>query len=310
MPASRDDRCLLLWHTLLLFERSDPIHNCDLARNAETNLLDDGIDRHLWIIRLREKIPLFSTLRWGKQSLMLKGLDSVVTGISTFGPIVSWLFRDIRNPGNGLHILQTKFYGHQQTEWCSMIHSKGLTVEVCGEQRLWMAGCRQVERHKIRVRISRGIEIDRRFHTRPFSLRHRWVGAKQIIESQTRPPCDRTPSFDANQPRNLLMHRKASQEIPNIERDAQAISEPIQSQIPSRNIARIRSSSVVVVLERGNLRFGVGGHSTTSRVKCFRHVIIDTQCLVQNPVLPRGVHISTHTQATERILWQEKSTAC
>jgi hypothetical protein len=27
--CSRDDRCLLLWHTFLLFERSDPIHKCD-----------------------------------------------------------------------------------------------------------------------------------------------------------------------------------------------------------------------------------------------------------------------------------------
>ena len=27
-----------------------------------------------------------------------------------------------------------------------MLHGKGLTVEVCGEQRLWMAGRRQVER--------------------------------------------------------------------------------------------------------------------------------------------------------------------
>jgi len=94
-----------------------------------------------------------------------------------------------------------------------MVYGKELTVEVCGEQRLWMANCRQVERHKVRVRIPRGIEIDRRLHTRPFSLRHRWVGAKQIIESQTSPPRDRTPAFDANQPRNLLMHREASQEI-------------------------------------------------------------------------------------------------
>src|SRR5580704_12303377 len=96
--------------------------------------------------------------------------NSVVAGISTLGPIVSRLFRDIRNPGNGLHILQAKFHGHQQTERCSMIHAKGLTVEVCGEQRLWMAGRRQVERHKVRVRITRDIEFDGRLHTCPFGL--------------------------------------------------------------------------------------------------------------------------------------------
>jgi hypothetical protein len=78
-----------------------------------------------------------------------------------------------------------------------MIHGEGLTVEVCGEQGLWMAGRRQVELHKVRVRIPRGIEIDRGLHTRPFRLRHRWVGAKQIIESQTSPPRDRTPAFNA-----------------------------------------------------------------------------------------------------------------
>src|SRR4029077_21023479 len=72
-------------------------------------------------------------------------LDSVITRISTFGPVVFGLFRGIRNLRDGLHILQTKFYGHQQTEWCSMIHSQGLTVEVRGEQRLWMAGRRQVD---------------------------------------------------------------------------------------------------------------------------------------------------------------------
>src|ERR1700687_1225468 len=130
-----------------------------------------------------------------------------------------------------------------------------------------MSGRCQVERHEVRVRIPRGIEIDRRLHARPFRLRHRWVGAKQIIESQTSPPRDRTPAFNANQPRNLFMHRNASQEIPNIERDAQARSEPIQSQFPSRNIAGIGSSSVVVVLERSNLRFGVGGHPAIYRVE-------------------------------------------
>src|SRR5579864_4949363 len=158
-----------------------------------------------------------------------------------------------------------------------MIHGKGLTVEVCGEQRLWMARRRQVDRHKVRVRIPRAIEIDRRLCARPFRLRYRWVGAKQVIESQTSPPRDRTPAFDANQPRNLLMHREASQEIPNIERDAQTRSESVQSQFPSRNVAGIRSSSVVVVLERGNLRFGVGGYCAVYRVERLCNVIVDTQ---------------------------------
>src|ERR1700693_2259309 len=68
--------------------------------------------------------------------------NSIIAGISTFGPIVSWLFRYIRNAGNGLHILRSEFHGHQQTERCAMLHGKRLTVKVCGEQRLWMAGRR------------------------------------------------------------------------------------------------------------------------------------------------------------------------
>src|SRR5437660_2203625 len=123
-----------------------------------------------------------------------------------------------------------------------------------------MLRCQEVNRNEIWSRIPVCVEIDGRFDVGPLCLGYRRISMQEIIESQTGPPCDRTPAFDANQPRNLLMHREASQEIPNIERDAQARSEPIQSQIPSRNIGGIRSSSVVVVLERGNLRFGVGGH--------------------------------------------------
>lgn len=76
----------------------------------------------------------------------------------------------------------------------------------------------------VRIGIPRRIEVDRRLHTRPFCLRYWLVGVKQIIESKTGPPRDRVPAFDTNQPRNLLMHREANQESPNVERDAQATS--------------------------------------------------------------------------------------
>src|SRR6266446_9545668 len=173
-----------------------------------------------------------------------------------------------------------------------------------------MLRCQQVNRNEIWIRISVCVEIDGRFDAGPFCLGYRRINMQEIIESQTGPPCDCAPTFDANQPRNLLMHREASQEIPNIERDAQGRSEPIQSQFPSRNIAGIWSRSVVVVLERGNLRFGVGGHPASSRVKCLCNVIVDTQCFVKKPLLPWRVHVSRHTRVTERILRQEKSSAC
>src|SRR6266446_2272566 len=173
-----------------------------------------------------------------------------------------------------------------------------------------MLRCQQVNRNEIWIRISVCVEIDGRFDAGPFCLGYRRINMQEIIESQTGPPRNRTPAFDANQPRNLLTHREASQEIPNVETDAQARSEPLQSEIPSRYIARVRSGSVVVVPDRGNLRFCVGGHYTISRVECFSHVVVDTKRFVEQPLFPWRTHISAHTQATERILWQQKSGAC
>ena len=64
----------------------------------------------------------------------------------------------------------------------------------------------------------------------------------------------------------------------------------------------VGSSSVVVVLERGNLGFGVGGYSAIYRAECFCNIIVDTQCFVQKPPSSVGrVHASTQTQATQRI---------
>src|ERR1700686_1001643 len=73
------------------------------------------------------------------------GLDSVIVGITTFGPIVSRLLHDIGQLRDCLHILQSEFYRHQQAERGSMLHIQGLTVEMCGEQCLRMAGRRQIE---------------------------------------------------------------------------------------------------------------------------------------------------------------------
>ena len=63
------------------------------------------------------------------------------------------------------------------------------------------------------------------------------------------------------------MHREATLEVPNIERVTQAGGEPVLSQMPSGNIAGIGRGSVMVVLDRGDLRFSIGGHRTISRVE-------------------------------------------
>src|SRR5579862_5086134 len=136
------------------------------------------------------------------------GSDSVVVRITTFTPVVSWLFREIRESGHRLHILQAKLYGRQQAKRRSMLHGEGLPVKIRGEQRLGMAGSGQIDGNIIGVGISGTIQIDRRLDPHPLSLRGRWVSTKQIVESQTRPPRNRAPAFDANQPRNLLVDRK------------------------------------------------------------------------------------------------------
>src|ERR1700722_9227711 len=94
---------------------------------------------------------------------------------------------------------------------------------------------RQVDRDVVGVGISGSIEIDPRLDPHPLSLRHRWVLAKQIVEPQASPPRNRAPAFDANQPRNLLVYREASHETANIEGDAHASGQAIQSQMPSRD---------------------------------------------------------------------------
>src|SRR5580704_17117036 len=81
-------------------------------------------------------ITVFCLLAISASLAVSCSLNSVVTGISTFGTIVFGLHRGVRDFGNGFHILQTKFHRHQQTERCSMIHSERLTIEVCREQRL------------------------------------------------------------------------------------------------------------------------------------------------------------------------------
>jgi hypothetical protein len=51
-----------------------------------------------------------------------KALDPVVAGISTLGPIISWLFRDKRKLCNSLHILQAELYRNKQAEGCAVVY--------------------------------------------------------------------------------------------------------------------------------------------------------------------------------------------
>src|SRR4030095_12065099 len=101
-----------------------------------------------------------------------KSLDPVVVGISALCPEILRSFRGIRDSRNGLHIFEAELYRYKQTERRAVVHGKWASVEVGREQGLRMTGCRQIDRHEVRVGISPGTQIDRGVNARPFRLRH------------------------------------------------------------------------------------------------------------------------------------------
>src|SRR5215471_4110745 len=81
--------------------------------------------------------------------------------------------------------------------------------------------------------------------------------------------------------------------------------------MPFWNIAGIRSGAVVVVLERSNLRFGVGWHQTIFCIQSLCNIVIDAQRSIQKPFLSRPVLVfMDDSQAFERSLRQERATGC
>src|SRR5207244_9759366 len=118
---------------------------------------------------------------------------------------------------------------------------------------------------------------------------------------------------------------EASRETANIEGNAHAGCQPIQSQMPAGDVAGIGSRSVVVVLKWSNLRSGVSRYRTMWRVKRFGHVVVDTKSVrqersstrerchhpssEQQNVAPRSTtqHIRIHLECRERPLSEEAS---
>src|SRR6516164_5306422 len=78
-------------------------------------------------------------------------LNSVITGVSAFCPIILWLGLHITDPGDRLDILQAEFYRGKQAQRSPMIYHQRLSVKVSRKQRLLMPSRRQVNRHEIRV---------------------------------------------------------------------------------------------------------------------------------------------------------------
>src|SRR5579862_3437149 len=101
-------------------------------------------------------------------------------------------------------------------------------------------------------------------------MRRGWISLQQVVESQTGPPSDCAPAFDANQPRNLLVDRKASHEIANIDRDAHAGGERIscfESRRGRDAFGTVSSHGLAGYIDTARSRPGNHGILTARRVR-------------------------------------------
>src|SRR5882724_6488923 len=151
-----------------------------------------------------------------------------------------------------------------------------------------MLRCQQVNRNEVWIRIPVCVEIDGRFDVGPFCLRYRRISMQEIIESQTGPPRDCTPTLHAHDARNLVMDLVVCEKSGDVERSGQAGGQPIESQTPLRNISRIWRRAVVIVLERSNLRLTIRGYQMMLRIKSCGHIIVELECFVQKPFVIRS----------------------
>ena len=100
-----------------------------------------------------------------------------------------------------------------------MLHCERFSVEVSRQQSLRMVRCQQVDRNEVWIRIPVCVEIDGRFDVGPFCLGYRRISMQEIIESQTRPPCDCAPTFDAHEASNLVMDLAVCEKNADVERN-------------------------------------------------------------------------------------------
>src|SRR6185437_14812511 len=77
---------------------------------------------------------------------------------------------------------------------------------------------------------------------------------------------------------------------------------------PSRKIARPWRGAVVVVLERRDIGFAVGGNQTVLRVQRFRHRIVQGQGVIEKALLTRMISHSD-APAAQSFWRQPKSSA-
>jgi hypothetical protein len=92
-----------------------------------------------------------------------------------------------------------------------------------------MLRCDQVNRNEIWIRIPVWVEIDGGFQVGPLCLWGRRISVQEIVESQTRPPCDCAPTLHADEASNLVLDLVAREKGFDIERNGQTGGKPIES---------------------------------------------------------------------------------
>ena len=163
--------------------------------------MDDGIDRHLWIIRLSEKIPLFSTLRWSSLPLLwtVKALY-----------LRDGTYRPLEVAGNGLdcsRVMRQRFsniFGPDRNDDCSapnrsslnegshLTGQNSLPIESSG---LWYSTCRGFHRwhpsprgrypaHSHLYPVGNGVITSDRLNAKPIGRWYRrYLGISQYHRS-------------------------------------------------------------------------------------------------------------------------------
>src|SRR5215467_7597578 len=151
-----------------------------------------------------------------------------------------------------------------------MLDRERLSVEVSRKQSLLVASGRLIERRVVWIGISPGTEIDRGFQSNPLGLGHWRVSSQQVIKSgPAHQAIALQPSTHTSRVICSCTWKDASRF--RIFKERLGRGEPVESQTTFWNIAGIRSSSVVIVPERGNLPFGVVGTKRLGEYRASAH---------------------------------------
>ena len=81
--------------------------------------------------------------------------------------------------------------------------------------------------------------------------------------------------------------------------------------MPFRNVARIGSCAVVIVLEGRDLRFRIGRYQAIFRIERLSNIVVDAQGSIEEPLLPGpGLVPMKNAQAFQRGLRQKRAATC